>query len=288
MRELRGAGGLRGVRPRQPGRVGGSRPSIGRGPSARARWARTPGLPRAVDRVEPLTFTGLHGPIAGRLFAAIEDAARPLIVAWGAGGVRPRDLGVDDAWARELADLTGAIVVLCGYRRADGDEAAADAAAAYAELVGRAERLSADTGRVAVTGRGAGFRLAARLAGEAASWPALPTPRHCLAATPVPLAAAGLRDALALPAPPPPLRGVRTGAEVFSRDGSRLGRVQELRDGDLVVRRGLALDDVAVPLRLVRIQQGAVTVEVRAAAIPLRDWGAAATDLAPAPRASDN
>lgn len=287
-RALRGAGGLRGVRPRQASRAGTSRASSGRGPSARTRWERPTAPARAIDRVEPLGFAGLHGPIAGRLFAQHAEADLPLIVAWGAGGDAPRALDADDAWARELADLTGAVVVLCGYRRAEPADATADAVAAYAEVIGRAEHLGADGARVGVTGRGAGFRIAARLAADAASWPTIPTPRHCIAATPVPLAAAELREALGLPAPPLPLHGVRAGAELFTCDGRRLGRVHELRDGDVVVRRGLALDDLAVPLRLLRARQGAVTVELRAAAIPLRSWGSDAIDLSPGPRPSDN
>jgi hypothetical protein len=285
---LRGAGGLRGVRPRQGSRATGSRPSSGRGPSARVRWERASGPPRAIDRAEPLTFAGLHGPIAARLLGPIDDGARPLVATWGAGGSSQRELDADDAWARELADLTGAIVVLCGYRRADAESATADVMAAYAELVARAELLGADPSRIAVTGRGLGFRLAARLASDAASWPTLATPRRCLSAAPVPLAAAELRDALGLAAAALPLHGVRVGAEVLSRDGRSLGRIHELREGDVVIRRGLTLADLAVPLRLLRPQQGAVTVEVRAAAIPLRDWGAAAVDLAAGPRASNN
>lgn len=282
-RSLRGAGGLRGVRARQGSRSAGTRASSGRGPTAPDRRERSSSLPRAIDRIEPLSVHGLGGPIAGLLLAPIDGPARPLIVAWGNGGTARHDLRADEAWARELSDLTGAVVALCGYRRADAGEASIDAALTYADLTARGEQLGADLRHIAVTGRGYGFRLATRLAGEATSWPTIPTPRHCVAATPTVIAAGALRESLALPAPPQPLHGVRIGAEVRSRDAVRLGCIDAVREGDVIVRRGLALDDLAVPLRLLRAERGAVTVDVRASAIPLRNWGRAASDLNPAP-----
>lgn len=282
-RSLRGAGGLRGVRSRQGQRSTGSRASSGRGPTAPERRDRTSALPRAIDRIQPLSFSGLGGPIAGVLLAPTDGPARPLIVAWGNGGTRRSDLRADESWARELCDLTGAIVVLCGYRRADPSDAGIDAAVAFADLIARGEQLGGDLRRVAVTGHGYGFRLATRLAGEAAGWPTLPTPRHCVAATPTSIAASALRESLTLPPAPAPRHGLRVGAEVFSSDGVRLGRIDAVRAGDVVVRRGLTLEDVAVPQRLLHATQGAVIVDVRAAAIPLRNWGRAATDLHAAP-----
>lgn len=265
------------------------RASSGRGPTTRARWERTTELPRAVDRVEPLRLAGIDGTISARLVAPDAPAPLALIVAWGSGGTMPRDLSGDEHWARELADLTGAMVVLCGYRRAEPAAASIDVAAAYADLVSRSEQLGADPSRIAVTGQGDGFRLATRLCAEAANWPTIPTPRHCLAATPTPLVAAELRESLGLPAPPRPLHGVRLGAAVFTRDGLALGRIDAIRDGDLVVRRGLALADLAIPQRLVRVSHGGgLTLDLRAAVIPHRDWGRGAVDLAPAARASSN
>ncbi len=288
IRALRGAGGLRGVRARQSARGAGTRASSGRGPTARTRWERPSELPRALDRVEALRFNGLSCTLAARLFGPSAHGALPCIVAWGSGGVTLRELRADEAWARALSDLTGAVVVLCGYRRIDPEASEIDAALAYAELIARADQLGIDSSQIAVTGRGVGFRVAANLAAESQGWPTLPTPQRCVAATPVPAAAAALREALGLTTPQPAPQGVRAGAEVFTRDGVRLGRIEAVRDGDVIVRRSLALDELAVPVRHLHAAQGAVRVDLRAAAIPLQDWGRSATDLTPAYRPSDN
>jgi hypothetical protein len=277
-RALRGAGGLRGVHPRGANRGRGTRPSSGRGPSPRERWQRTgPVAPRAIDRSESLMVSGLTTRLPARLFAPASRTPLPIVVAWGAGGSTLRDLAADESWARELADLTGAIVVLCGYRRDEPASGSADAAASYADLSLRAPSLGG-SGTFAVTGRGTGFRVAASLAAEAAAWPTLTTPRRCVAATPVSVAAAALREALALPASTP--SQLRPGTEVRTRDGVLLGRVGEVRDGDFAVRRGLAADDLHIPMRAVERVQGAVTLKIQAAELPLRDWGRAAAQVA--------
>lgn len=269
--ELRGAGGLRGVRSRQGGRGRGSRPSSGRGPSPRGRWDRSPRHAVAVDRVEVHQLDTLAGPIVMRLVGPLSTRPLPMIVAFGAGGRRAADLAADELWARDLADETGALVLLCGYRRADEHEARTDAAAAWAAITALAERLGGRPGQAALTGRGAGFRLAARLAADADAWPSLPTPAACVAASPVVAAATILRAALALPTVHRPSHAPRIGAEVLTRDGHRLGWVADVGARDMRVSRGLTAAQIAVPLSAVDRTQGAVTLSLRAAELVLRD-----------------
>ncbi|MBO9532202.1 MAG: alpha/beta hydrolase fold domain-containing protein [Solirubrobacteraceae bacterium] len=289
-RALRGAGGLRGVRPRTASRGRGTRASSGRGPSPRDRWERGPQAPaRAIDRAESLVLDGLAGPLPARLLAPASRRKLPLILAWGAGGASTAELRADERWARDLADLTGACVVLCGYRRAgDADQLAADAAAAFTDVIARAVSFGADPELIAVTGRGVGFRIAARLAAEATAWPALPTPRACLAVAPVAAAAAAFREALALQSAPRPLHPLRPGTEVRTRDGHRLGQVGDVRDGDFSVYRGLTSEELHVPLRAVYRVQGAVTLSAVSTELMLRDWGRSAAAVATLPDPSRN
>ncbi len=139
-----------------------------------------------------------------------------------------------------------------------------------------------------MTGRASGFRLAARLAAEATAWPALPTPRACLAVAPVPVAAAAFREALGLQAASGPMHPLRPGTEVRTRDGLRLGRVGEARDGDFQVYRGLTTQPLVIPLRAVDRVQGAVTLSVTRTELALRDWGRGAADVATLPDPSRN
>lgn len=276
LRELRGAGGLRGVRTRRTGRGGsGARTSAGRGPSNRARWDRAAIAPRAVDRVERALLPGLDQPLPCRLYSTAAREPLPVIVAWGAGGTSQPNLDTDDAWARELSDRTGALVMLCGARRLEGELVTADGVALYTHIARHALAWGGHPFRFGVVGRGVGAALARSVAVDAAGWPEVVTPRICSVGVPLADAITALRGALELPAPAQPAHPLRPGSEVRTLDGTRLGTVGEVRESDFQVRRSPGLADLHVPLRSVAQVHGAVTVSAVAAEVDQRAWGAA-------------
>lgn len=127
------------------------------------------GLP--IGSVSPLTVAGADGPVPARLYRSTGGGARGLLVYFHGGGMIYGGLDSHDGVCRFLAERAGVVVVSVDYRL--GPEhphpaGAADCAAAYQDLVSRADELGVDAARIAVGGDSAGGYFAAWAALEAA------------------------------------------------------------------------------------------------------------------------
>lgn len=124
--------------------------------------------PPALDEVRGLSAPGPHGPIALRLYRhGASPGPRPVLVYFHGGGWVIGDLETHDTLCRQLALMSGCVVVSVDYRM--GPEhpfpaAVEDAVAATRWLARQAGELNLDASRLAVGGDSAGGNLAAVVA----------------------------------------------------------------------------------------------------------------------------
>jgi len=118
--------------------------------------------------LEPLRFPAPAAhPFPARLYAPSAGQGLPVLLYLHGGGFTVGSIETHDVLCRELARLSGAMVVSLDYRLAPEHRfptAAHDAWDALAWLAAQAERLGADRTRIAVGGDSAGGTLAAILA----------------------------------------------------------------------------------------------------------------------------
>lgn len=121
--------------------------------------------PPKVDRVEPLQVPVRDGHACpARLYAPQSDAPLPVLLYLHGGGFTIGSIATHDVLCRELARLSGAMVVSLEYRLAPEHRfptASNDAWDALAWLAQHAATLGADPARLAVGGDSAGGTLAA-------------------------------------------------------------------------------------------------------------------------------
>jgi acetyl esterase len=125
-------------------------------------------LPQEVAEVKALTADGPHGAIAMRLYrpraTSTTQHAMPVLVYFHGGGWVIGDLDTHDTLCRELANLSGAVVVAVDYRLGPEHRFPAaydDALAATRWVHAHADELGVDARRLAVGGDSAGGNLAA-------------------------------------------------------------------------------------------------------------------------------
>ena len=121
----------------------------------------------ALARVEDVRIAGPGGDIPIRVYASGEGVGRVALVYLHGGGFVLGNLETHDAVCRALAKESGAVVVAVDYRLAPEHRFPAgleDAYAATLWVVGNAERLGIDAGRVVVSGDSAGATLATVIA----------------------------------------------------------------------------------------------------------------------------
>ncbi|MCP2288348.1 alpha/beta hydrolase [Nocardia amikacinitolerans] len=119
---------------------------------------------RAPVRVDDTTVAGFAGPLRARLYDP--GAADALLVYFHGGGWVIGDLDTHDGLCRTLAHTAGIRVVAVDYRLAPEHPYPAaidDAAAAFRDIVGRADEFAVAPERVGVGGDSAGGHLAAVL-----------------------------------------------------------------------------------------------------------------------------
>ena len=129
-------------------------------------------VPRAeLPRIEDLRIPARDGhALPARLYAPSAGQGLPVLLYLHGGGFTVGSIETHDVLCRELARLSGAMVVSLDYRLAPEHRfptAAHDAWDALAWLAAQAERLGADRTRIAVGGDSAGGTLAAVCAIEA-------------------------------------------------------------------------------------------------------------------------
>ena len=129
-------------------------------------------VPRAeLPRIEDLRIPARDGyALPARLYAPSAGQGLPVLLYLHGGGFTVGSIETHDVLCRELARLSGAMVVSLGYRLAPEHRfptAAHDAWDALAWLAAQADRLGADRTRLAVGGDSAGGTLAAVSAIEA-------------------------------------------------------------------------------------------------------------------------
>ena len=129
-------------------------------------------VPRAeLPRIEDLRIPARDGhALPARLYAPSAGQGLPVLLYLHGGGFTVGSIETHDVLCRELARLSGAMVVSLDYRLAPEHRfptAAHDAWDALAWLAAQAERLGADRTRLAVGGDSAGGTLAAVCAIEA-------------------------------------------------------------------------------------------------------------------------
>ncbi len=138
-------------------------PSEAREGFLRARFVFNPPSPEITD-VRDLSAPGPHGPIPLRLYCDGTDAApRAGLIYFHGGGWVIGDLDTHDVVCRQIAQLSGAVVISVDYRMAPEHKfpaAVDDAIAATAWICAQATSLRIDPQRVAVGGDSAGGNLA--------------------------------------------------------------------------------------------------------------------------------
>jgi acetyl esterase len=133
------------------------------------RPASTP-TPPEIGSVRNVVAEGAHAPIPLRVYrpAGVPDATRlPAYVYFHGGGWVIGDLETHDVLCRQLTAAAGASVIAVDYRLAPEHKfpaAADDAWTALRWVVGHADTLGLDAGRLAVGGDSAGGNLAAVVA----------------------------------------------------------------------------------------------------------------------------
>jgi acetyl esterase len=138
-------------------------PSEAREGFSRARIVFNPPSPELTE-VRDLSAPGPHGPISLRLYRDGTDAApRAGLIYFHGGGWVIGDLDTHDVVCRQIAQLSGAVVISVDYRMAPEHKfpaAVDDAIAATAWICAEAASFGIDPLRVAVGGDSAGGNLA--------------------------------------------------------------------------------------------------------------------------------
>jgi acetyl esterase len=130
---------------------------------SRALPADLAGPEQPVHRVENRTVPGTAGPIAVRVYVPAADASLPGLVYFHGGGFVLGDLDMSDRPCRELANLSGSVVISVDYRLAPEHKfpaAVDDAYAATRYVAQHANEFGVDPRRLAVGGESAGANLA--------------------------------------------------------------------------------------------------------------------------------
>jgi acetyl esterase len=125
------------------------------------------GEPEPVAEVTDLTITGPGGELPLRLYRPASQRPLPVLVYFFGGGWVLGTIDTADGVARSLANASGALVVVAGYRLAPEHPfpaAADDCYAAVRWVAGHAGEIGADPARLAVGGDSAGGNLAAGVA----------------------------------------------------------------------------------------------------------------------------
>ena len=135
------------------------------------------GEPEPVGEVTDLTIAGPGGELPLRLYRPASGRPRPALLYFFGGGWVLGTIDTADGVSRSLANSSGALVVVPGYRLAPEHPFPAaidDCYAALRWVAGHAAEIGADPARLAVGGDSAGGNLAAAVALRArADGPAL-------------------------------------------------------------------------------------------------------------------
>jgi acetyl esterase len=135
------------------------------------------GEPEPVGEVTDLTIAGPGGELPLRLYRPASGRPRPALLYFFGGGWVLGTIDTADGVSRSLANSSGALVVVPGYRLAPEHPfpaAVDDCYAALRWVAGHAAEIGADPARLAVGGDSAGGNLAAAVALRArAGGPAL-------------------------------------------------------------------------------------------------------------------
>ena len=135
------------------------------------------GEPEPVTEVTDLTIAGPGGELPLRLYRPASGRPRPALLYFFGGGWVLGTIDTADGVSRSLANSSGALVVVPGYRLAPEHPFPAaidDCYAALRWVAGHAAEIGADPARLAVGGDSAGGNLAAAVALRArADGPAL-------------------------------------------------------------------------------------------------------------------
>jgi acetyl esterase len=135
------------------------------------------GQPEPVHEVANLTFQGPGGELALRLYRPVAERPLPVLLYFFGGGWVLGTIDTADGVSRSLANSSGALVAVVGYRLAPEHPfpaAVDDCYAAVRWVAEHADEIGADPDRLAVGGDSAGGNLAAAVALRArADGPAL-------------------------------------------------------------------------------------------------------------------
>jgi acetyl esterase len=122
------------------------------------------GEPEPVHEVAELTMTGPDGDMPLRLYRPASGRPLPALLYFFGGGWVLGTIDTADGVSRSLANSTGALVIVAGYRLAPEHPFPAaidDCYAALRWVAGHADEVGADPARLAVGGDSAGGNLAA-------------------------------------------------------------------------------------------------------------------------------
>jgi acetyl esterase len=122
------------------------------------------GEPEPVHEVAELTMTGPDGDMPLRLYRPASWRPLPALLYFFGGGWVLGTIDTADGVSRSLANSTGALVIVAGYRLAPEHPFPAaidDCYAALRWVAGHADEVGADPARLAVGGDSAGGNLAA-------------------------------------------------------------------------------------------------------------------------------
>jgi acetyl esterase len=125
------------------------------------------GEPEPVHEVTNLTIAGPGGDLALRLYRPAGEGPLPALLYFFGGGWVLGTIDTADGVSRSLANASGALVVVTGYRLAPEHPfpaAVDDCYAAVGWVAGHAAEIGADPARLAVGGDSAGGNLAAVVA----------------------------------------------------------------------------------------------------------------------------
>ncbi len=122
------------------------------------------GTPEPVHEVTSLTIPGPGGDLPLRLYRPVSQRPLPALLYFFGGGWVLGSIDTADGVSRALANASGALVIVPGYRLAPEHPFPAaidDCYAALRWVAGHADRIGADPARLAVGGDSAGGNLAA-------------------------------------------------------------------------------------------------------------------------------
>jgi acetyl esterase len=125
------------------------------------------GEPEPVHEVADITIPGPGGKLPVRLYRPAGERPLPVLLYFFGGGWVLGTIGTADGVSRTLANSSGALVVVAGYRLAPEHPFPAAIDDCYATLrwvAEHADEIGADPGRLAVGGDSAGGNLAAAVA----------------------------------------------------------------------------------------------------------------------------